>query len=73
MTRIPESMIRNFWFTPIMEYHEGLPHLQGKGRGKGPIVAKGCGHTVQLDGPDIVAAELFEILQAAMNLTHSRI
>jgi hypothetical protein len=72
-TRIPESLMRAFWFPAGIEYYEGLPRLQGKGTGKGPIVAKGSGHIVQLDRPDIVASELFELLQASANLTHSRI
>lgn len=56
-----------------IEFYKGLLHIQGKGVGKGPIIAKGCGHNIPGDDPDFVARELIELLQSSANFTQSKI
>jgi hypothetical protein len=55
-------MILNYnsprWFQYLREFSNLVdPNLR-----KGPIVAKGCGHFIQLQRPDLVALELDELL-----------
>ena len=44
------------------QYFEGLPYLQPKGKGKGPIMVHGAGHMVPWDAPETVARELLELV-----------
>lgn len=48
---------------PVWEgYNHGLARLTRRERSKGPIVARGCGHFVQRDGPAFVVQELEELV-----------
>jgi pimeloyl-ACP methyl ester carboxylesterase len=44
------------------EFYAGLPYLQPKGKGKGPIVVQKAGHMIHLDAPETVARELLELV-----------
>lgn len=57
--------MRHAFHPALWAYHSGLPNIQGQGIGKGPVVARGAGHMIHLDRPDLVAAELLELLEAS--------
>jgi pimeloyl-ACP methyl ester carboxylesterase len=57
-----------YGFNPAtFAYKEGLPRLQGEGIGKGPIIAKGAGHMVIVEAPDVVAQELLELVETSIS------
>jgi pimeloyl-ACP methyl ester carboxylesterase len=49
------------------KYNEGLVKITNEGKGVGPIIAVGCGHFVQKDGPEFVADELVSLLDRVVN------
>lgn len=49
------------------KYNEGLIHTTEDGRAIGPIVAVGCGHFIQKDGPGFVSDELVSLLDRVVN------
>jgi len=62
MMRIPESIIRWAYHPVCWGYKDGLPHIQGKGVGKGPITAPGAGHMIHVDAPELVGRELLVMM-----------
>jgi hypothetical protein len=48
-------------------YNEGLALITDEGRAIGPIVAVGCGHFIQKDGPGFVSDELVSLLDRIVN------
>jgi hypothetical protein len=52
-----------FW----QRYNEGLTRLTEPDRAIGPLVAVGCGHFVQRDGPGFVSDELVSLLDRVCN------
>lgn len=49
------------------KYNEGLVKITDEDRGIGPIIAVGCGHFVQKDGPGFVSDELISLLDRVVN------
>ncbi|KAF1961596.1 hypothetical protein CC80DRAFT_194546 [Byssothecium circinans] len=49
------------------KYNEGLVGITDEGRAIGPIIAVGCGHFVQKDGPGFVSDELVSLLDRVVN------
>lgn len=43
-------------------YNLGLVQITDENRRRGPILAKGCGHFIQRDDPNLVVSELSKIL-----------
>jgi pimeloyl-ACP methyl ester carboxylesterase len=70
--QVPELIIRHGMFPMMWKYKDGLPHLQGRGVGKGPIIAEGAGHMIHIDAPDIVARELLELIVTSHQVVESR-
>jgi pimeloyl-ACP methyl ester carboxylesterase len=70
--KVSESLLRATSARGIHEYSQGLVHIQGEGTGKGPVVATGCGHDMHIEGPELVARELIELLQASSKHVQSR-
>ncbi|RDW92937.1 alpha/beta fold hydrolase [Aspergillus mulundensis] len=50
--------VNPFW----QRYNEGLVGITDGGRAKGPVIARGAGHFIQKDRPDLVVGEIVEIL-----------
>ena len=51
------------YMNPICHrYNQGLVRITERGRSKGPIFAKGCGHFIQRDDPEFVVRETLELL-----------
>ncbi|KAL5114576.1 hypothetical protein ACEQ8H_007545 [Pleosporales sp. CAS-2024a] len=48
-------------------YNEGLTRITDADKSIGPIVAVGCGHFVQKDGPEFVSDELVSLLDRVVN------
>jgi pimeloyl-ACP methyl ester carboxylesterase len=48
-------------------YNEGLVGITDEGKAIGPIIAVGCGHFVQKDGPGFVSDELVSLLDRVVN------
>ncbi|GLA12447.1 Alpha/Beta hydrolase protein [Aspergillus welwitschiae] len=60
--RVFEVYVTPFW----EKYHQGLLGITDEGRGRGPLVAEGAGHVVQLGNPAFVAEELGRLLDRVM-------
>ena len=45
------------------DYNVALTKIVHPSRSKGPIIATGCGHFIQIDDPQFVATAIMEILQ----------
>lgn len=59
---IPKEIVQ-FSMAPVgAEFFEGLPYLQPKGKGKGPIKVHKAGHMIHWDAPETVARELLELV-----------
>jgi hypothetical protein len=71
--RVPEVMVTEYLQPGSQRYFDGLVHLQGRGVGKGPVIAKGYGHDVPADGPEFTARELLELLDASVRHFESHI
>jgi pimeloyl-ACP methyl ester carboxylesterase len=48
-----------FW----AEYNEGLTKLTGDENAKEVVIAKGCGHYIQVDDPKFVAKEIIKMIE----------
>ncbi|KAG9569304.1 alpha/beta-hydrolase, partial [Aureobasidium melanogenum] len=60
---VPPALV-NKYINPVWrEYNKELATLTSSNRSKGPVVAKGCGHFIQRDDPEFVAAEVCDMLQ----------
>lgn len=44
------------------KYNQGLVHITDREKSKGPISAKGCGHFIQRDDPDLVIKEALDLV-----------
>jgi hypothetical protein len=73
MLRVPEVIAREYLQPGFQHYYDGLVHIQGKGVGKGSIIAKGCGHNVPADNPELVANEICELLDTSVRYFESRL
>lgn len=52
------------YFDPAWHhYHEGLAQITVPESSKGPVMAKGCGHFIQRDNPQLVADEVLEVIK----------
>ncbi|PYH63852.1 alpha/beta hydrolase [Aspergillus vadensis CBS 113365] len=60
--RVFEVYVTPFW----ERYHRGLLGITDEERGRGPLVAEGAGHVVQLGNPGFVAEELRQLLDKVM-------
>lgn len=56
--RVFEVYVTPFW----EKYHRGLLGITNEERGRGPLVAEGAGHVIQLGNPGIVGQELGRLL-----------
>ncbi|GLA64217.1 hypothetical protein AtubIFM55763_008580 [Aspergillus tubingensis] len=60
--RVFEVYVTPFW----ERYHRGLLGITDEVRGRGPLVAEGAGHVVQLGNPRFAAEELGRLLDKVM-------
>lgn len=60
--RVFEVYVTPFW----ERYHRGLLGITDEERGRGPLVAEGAGHVVQLGNPGFAAEELGQLLDKVM-------
>ena len=44
------------------KYNQGLVRITDREKSKGPMIAKGCGHFIQRDDPDLVINETLELV-----------
>ncbi len=51
------------------EYNEGLVRITEKERGRGPLIAKGCGHYIQKDDPQSVVSLLANMLDNVIRVS----
>jgi pimeloyl-ACP methyl ester carboxylesterase len=64
---IPKILTMTYANPAWRRYNEGLTYLTDDGRSIGPIVAVGCGHFIQRDGPGFVSDELVSLLDRVVN------
>ena len=57
----PQSLVKRYAQTKWDEYNEGLTKLSKRGKGE-VVIAEGCDHFVQRDGPGIVAGLIWEMV-----------
>jgi hypothetical protein len=51
------------YFDPAWHrYNEGIAKITSRELSKGPVEAKGCGHLIHKDNPELVANEISELL-----------
>jgi len=60
---LAEIMTREYFDPAWHRYHQGLAKITTPDLSKGPIIAKGCGHLIQRDNPQLVADEVSDILK----------
>lgn len=60
--KVPVAITKNYVNPYWNEYNVGLTKLTSSDRSKGPILAEKCGHFIQKDDPELVAAEILELL-----------
>lgn len=65
--QIPKTLTMTYANPAWRRYNEGLVHITDEGRCIGPIVAVGCGHFIQRDGPGFVSDELVSLLDRVVN------
>ncbi|ORX96434.1 Alpha/Beta hydrolase protein [Clohesyomyces aquaticus] len=63
----PRALTMTYANPAWQKYNEGLTRITSEGKAIGPIVAIGCGHFVQRDGPGFVAGEMGALLDRAVN------
>ena len=64
------QIMTRIYFDPAWHsYHEGLAQITSPELSKGPIIAKGCGHLIQRDNPQLVANEVSEVIK---KLSHGK-
>jgi hypothetical protein len=61
-------MIKNYFQPAYYQMAKDVTELTDKGLSKGPVIAKGSGHLMIIDKPQLVAVELCEMLQALRGL-----
>ena len=59
---IPYSLSERFASPAWHSYNLGLVKLTDPKLSKGPVMAKGCGHFIQKDDPEVVAKETLELV-----------
>jgi pimeloyl-ACP methyl ester carboxylesterase len=52
-------IVCRFW----AEYNEGLTKLTGDENAREVVIAKGCGHFIQVDDPKFVADEILKMIE----------
>ncbi|KAI9686681.1 MAG: hypothetical protein M1820_010585 [Bogoriella megaspora] len=72
MFRIPEAIVKTFFMPRINQYHEALPNIAGKKRGKGPLVAIGAGHNPHIETPDFIVTEMQDLLERILRAKSCR-
>ncbi|KAF2126224.1 hypothetical protein P153DRAFT_388967 [Dothidotthia symphoricarpi CBS 119687] len=65
--RIPRTLTMTYANPAWRVYNEGLVRITDEGRAIGPIVAVGCGHFIQRDGPGFVSDEMVSLLDRVVN------
>jgi pimeloyl-ACP methyl ester carboxylesterase len=65
--KIPKILTMTYANPTWRRYNEGLARITDEGRSIGPIVAVGCGHFIQRDGPGFVSDELVSLLDRVVN------
>jgi pimeloyl-ACP methyl ester carboxylesterase len=65
--RTPKILTMTYANPAWRRYNEGLVKITDEGRAIGPIVAVGCGHFIQNDGPEFVSDELVSLLDRVVN------
>ena len=50
-------------------YNQGLAKITDKERSNGPLIARGCGHFIQKDDPELVVLLLADLLNKAMQVS----
>jgi pimeloyl-ACP methyl ester carboxylesterase len=64
---IPKILTMTYMNPEWQRYNEGLVRITDDGKAIGPIVAVGCGHFIQQDGPGFVSDELVSLLDRVVN------
>ncbi|TVY32350.1 hypothetical protein LSUB1_G008618 [Lachnellula subtilissima] len=70
---LAQIMTRTYFDPAWHLYHEGLARITSPELSKGPIIAKGCGHLIQRDNPQLVANEVLEVINKLRNDKQSRL
>ncbi|KAF2015434.1 hypothetical protein BU24DRAFT_461680 [Aaosphaeria arxii CBS 175.79] len=65
--RTPRALTMTYMNPAWQRYNEGLVGITHPQRAIGPIIAVGCGHFVQKDGPGFVADEMVSLLDRMVN------
>ncbi|KAF2277046.1 uncharacterized protein EI97DRAFT_353650, partial [Westerdykella ornata] len=63
----PQPLVMAYLNPTWTRYNEGLVKITDEDRAIGPIIAVGCGHFIQKDGPQFVAEELAGLLDRVVN------
>lgn len=63
----PQQLVMAYLNPTWTRYNEGLVNITDEDRAIGPIIALGCGHFIQKDGPQFVAEELASLLDRVVN------
>lgn len=58
--RVGQTLIENRYWA---EYNEGLTKITDPEKCGPVVIASGCGHFIQKDGPNFVAKEVMEMLE----------
>jgi hypothetical protein len=66
-------MTRKYFDPAWQRYNEGLAKITSPKSRKGSVIAKGCGHLIQRDNPQLVVEVALEILEKLMRDTRSRL
>ncbi|TVY50915.1 hypothetical protein LCER1_G008412 [Lachnellula cervina] len=73
MVGLAQVMTRTYFDPAWHHYHEGLAQITSPELSKGPIIAKGCGHLIQRDNPQLVATEVSEVIKKLGHDKQSRL
>ncbi|KAF2657239.1 hypothetical protein K491DRAFT_342024 [Lophiostoma macrostomum CBS 122681] len=63
----PKALTMTYMNPAWQSYNEGLVRITDEGRAIGPLIAVGCGHFVQRDGPGFVSDEVVSLLDRVVN------
>ncbi|KAF2270135.1 hypothetical protein CC78DRAFT_192653 [Lojkania enalia] len=63
----PKILTMTYLNPAWQKYNEGLVNITDEDKAIGPIIAVGCGHFVQKDGPKFVSDELCNLLDRVVN------
>lgn len=73
MVGLAQVMTRTYFDPAWHHYHEGLAQITSPELSKGPIIARGCGHLIQRDNPQLVATEVSEVIKKLRHDKQSRL